>query len=147
MREFMEQLKLYKEYVLIIVALVGGCLFVINYFATKEALSNSQNTLNRLLDERECWLSHRITVSEVSAAIATLEKERLEKVRLKIELISKPIANAESSEALYKNEQLDQIAKDFLRIDEDLKGFRATARFANESMSNRACSKIPEVRK
>ena len=143
----MEQLKLYKEYVLTIVALVTGCLFVLNYFATKEALTTTQNALNRIVDERECWLNHRITISEVSAAIANLEKERLEKIRMKIDLVAKQKGDPKTAEQMYMREQLDQIAKDFLRIDEDLKAFRITAKIAGENLFNRACAKLGEAKK
>ena len=87
MKEFIEQLKLYKEYVILIVAIVGGCLFVINYFATKDALANTTKTLNRLIDERECWLNNRITAAEISAGIGHLEREKIQKTSLKLDLL------------------------------------------------------------
>ena len=144
MKEFIEQLKLYKEFIFTIVAIVGGCLLVMNYFATKEALMTTQHTLNNLINERECWLNNRITISEVGAAIANLERERLEKTRLKIDLSSQTQTQLSPTNELYRKEQLDQISKDFQRIDEELKAYRITSKVASESLFHGACTKLRE---
>jgi hypothetical protein len=141
MKEFVEQLKLYKEYVLTVIALVGGCLFVANYFATKEALSSTQNALNRLVEERECWLNNRITISEVRAAVANLEKERLEKQRLKFDLLHRDNRSVSDVERLYAKEQLDQYGRDFKRIDEELDAYRITSKIAADNLTNGMCNK------
>jgi predicted nucleic acid-binding protein len=130
-KEFIEQVKLYKEYVLTIAAIVGGISLLMNYFATNEELMTTKQTLNRLINERECWLSSRITISEVAAAIANLERERLEKTRLKIDLSSQAQTQLSPVNELYKKEQLDQISKDFQRIASD-NLFNGTCRILKE---------------
>jgi hypothetical protein len=146
-KEFIEQLKLYKDFIFTIGAIVGASLLIVNYFATKEALLSTQTALNGLINERECWLNNRITVSEVAAAIANLERERLEKTRLKIDLSFQSQAQPSSANELYKKEQLDQIARDFQRIDEDLKAYRITSKVASENIFSGACAKLREDRK
>jgi hypothetical protein len=153
MKEFIEQLKPYKEYVLLIIGIVGGCLFVINYFATKEALANttdalnkalanSQATLNRLIEERECWLNNRITVAEVSAGIGHLEREKIQKTSLKLDLLAKVRKDEKTPTQLAINEQLGEIVQDMKRIDEDLKNFRFTQQQLNVTLYDRTCSKL-----
>lgn len=147
MKEFIEQLKLYREYILIMVALVSGCLFIINYFATKDALTSTQNELNALIAEGNCVLNYRVNQSEVSAAIANLEKERLEKLKLRVDLTRQSQDRLSSTEKLYNEEQLKQITKDFERIEKDLDGYRTTARVITEHMMNQACSKLKASKK
>jgi predicted nucleic acid-binding protein len=144
-KEFIEQVKLYKEYVLTIAAIVGGISLLMNYFATNEELMTTKQTLNRLINERECWLSSRITISEVAAAIANLERERLEKTRLKIDLSSQAQTQLSPVNELYKKEQLDQISKDFQRIDEELKAYRVTSKIASDNLFNGTCRILKEV--
>lgn len=146
MKEFIEQLKLYKEYIIMIVVIVSGCLFVINYFATKEALTTTRKSLSLLIDQRECWLKNRIMTVDMSASIANLERERLEKTRAKIELAFKSPASLSHVDRMYKQEQLEQISKDFQRIDEELKAYRNRSREASEKLSEGTCLKLTEER-
>ena len=60
MKEFIELLKLYREYVITMALVVSGCLFVITYFAAKEALTTTQKTLSKVIEERQCWMNNRI---------------------------------------------------------------------------------------
>lgn len=147
MKEFIEHLKLYKEYVITMIALVGGCVFIASYFATKEALTTSKQDMISEINMRECWLNNRITVSEVAAAISALEKELLEKRRLRMDLTLRPEKSLEPAEKLYNKEMMEQIGKDFLRIDEELKAYRITAKVAAGNLMNASCNKILEEKK
>ena len=141
MKEFIEQLKLYREYILIIVALVSGCLFIANYFATKDALTKTQSELNSLIAEGNCSLNYRVNQSEVNAAIANLEKERLEKMNLRVELTMRSKGGLSQMEKLYNDEQLLQVTKDFERINQDLTAYHTTSRTITDHLMNRACDK------
>lgn len=147
MKEFIEQLKLYKEYVLITVGIVAGSLFLVSYFATKEALASSENAMSRLIDERECLLNNRIAITEVSAALANLEKERLEKTRMKIDITYRQQAKMSPVDKLYNKELLEQLAKDFQRIDEEIKANRLTARVVGDNLKNGGCTRLREAKK
>lgn len=94
LKEFVEQFKLYKELFAIVAALVGSALFVMTYFATKDALEGTHKKLDALITQRECELSNRITIAEASVVISHLEKEKLEKTLERKELIANVIPKA-----------------------------------------------------
>lgn len=79
LKELVDTLKLYKELIAIIVAAVTGATFIVNYFATREALDTAQKKLDALITQRECELSNRIAVAEATIGLTRLDKERLEK--------------------------------------------------------------------
>jgi hypothetical protein len=92
-------------------------------------------------------LNNRITVSEVSAALANLEKERLEKIKMKLDIAYRQNARISRVDKMYNEELLEQLAKDFQRIDEELKAYRITARVVSENLMSGACTKLAEVKK
>lgn len=95
-----------------------------------------------VINARECLLNNRIIISKVSPASASLERERLEKMKNKIDSSSQSQARLSPVSEMYNKELLDQISKDFHRIDDDLKAYRMKSRTANENLSKGSCMKL-----
>jgi hypothetical protein len=88
LKEFVDTVKLHKEYVLFTGGLVIAVSFVMNYFATREALDGAQKKLDALITQRECELSNRIAVAELTLVISRLDRERLETASQRKELVA-----------------------------------------------------------
>ena len=141
MKEFMARTKPYRDFLLFIVVLASIGLGVLKYFATNEALTLAETSLNTRIEDRHCRLSDRITITQAGVEIAHLERERLEKTRLKIDLTSQTQTGLSPTDNFYRKEQLDQISKDFQRIDDELKGQRSTLKASRDRVDNAACEK------
>ncbi|MDB5838546.1 MAG: hypothetical protein JWQ23_498 [Herminiimonas sp.] len=140
MKEFIEQLKQYKELVAMVASIIFFAFFIANYFATNSALEEAKAQIELLNAERECRLGNRITVAESNSAIAALEREQIEKMREKIEVQSTAARKANSIEETFARERLEKIAADLGRIDGDLKSLRSQSKQANEYLIRNACN-------
>jgi hypothetical protein len=140
MKEFIEQLKQYKEFIVIIVAIVSGIFFVLNYFATKEALDQTERKLDQMQVERNCRLDKRVAVAEASAAIAALEREQIEKMSEKIELEKKSAASKSSVDRQVAEMRLQKITIGITQLERDLDRHRNVRTIATDMLVKNACT-------
>ena len=151
MKEFVEQLKLYKEFIAIMAAVIGGSLFIANYFATKDALEKAKDQLaaevgrNRrelaaLVDERGCHLEHRITVADSNAQLVRFERDRIARSHEKITLQGKPGSHIDAAELAYNKERLEQIASELGDIEHKINDLNADINQATKHIGAQSCS-------
>lgn len=140
MKEFIEQLKLYKEFILVIIGLVTGSIFIATYFATKDALTQAQKQLNDLIAERECQLGNRITIAEAGITLASLEREQIEKLRDKIDAQEELGKRSSAIEKKYIKEKIERIAADLTRLDVEIRTSREQRKQANDLLVRNACA-------
>ena len=151
MKEFVEQLKLYKEFIAIMAAVIGGSLFIANYFATKDALKEAKDQLaaevgrNRrelaaLVDERGCHLEHRITVADSNAQLVRFERDRIARSHEKITLQGKTGSHIDAAELAYTKERLEQIASELGDIEHKINDLNADINQATKHIGAQSCS-------
>jgi hypothetical protein len=139
MKEFIEQLKQYKEFVFIIIAIVSGVFFVANYFATKEALSQTEKKLDKIQIERDCRLDNRVAVAEASATISELEREQIEKMRERIQLQQETTSKDPVSRQLAE-ERLQKLVTGINQLEHELDRQRNVKTIANDILIKNACT-------
>ena len=151
MKEFVEQLKLYKEFIAIMAVVIGGSLFIANYFATKDALEKAKDQLaaevgrNRrelaaLVDERGCHLEHRITVADSNAQLVRFERDRIARSHEKITLQGKTGSHIDAAELAYTKERLEQIASELGDIEHKINDLNADINQATKHIGAQSCS-------
>ena len=151
MKEFVEQLKLYKEFIAIMAAVIGGSLFIANYFATKDALEKAKDQLaaevgrNRrelaaLVDERGCHLEHRITVADSNAQLVRFERDRIARSHEKITLQGKTGSHIDAAELAYTKERLEQITSELGDIEHEIDGLKTEIKQATKHIDAQTCS-------
>jgi hypothetical protein len=140
MKEFLEQVKQYKEFIFIIVAIVSGVFFVMNYFATKEALNQTERKLDKLQVERDCRLDKRVAVAEASAAIAALERDQIEKMREKIEIEQAASKSKNPLDQQIAEMRLQKITVGINQLERDLDRHRDERSIATDILVKNACT-------
>ena len=151
MKEFVDQLKLYKEFIAIMAAVIGGSLFIANYFATKDALEKAKDQLaaevgrNKrelaaLVDERGCHLGHRITVADSNAQLVRFERDRIARSHEKITLQGKTGSHIDAAELAYNKERLEQIASELGDIEHKINDLNADINQATKHIGAQSCS-------
>ena len=137
-KELVEQLKTYKELVAIIAAAIAGLVFVVNYFATREALDAAQKKLDSLITQRECELSNRIAVAEVTLEISRLDKDRLDKSVQRKELKATS-RNAPAAVRALLDDQVSALDVQIKEITDQITSERKVAAEAQRVLSRREC--------
>jgi hypothetical protein len=140
LKEFVEQLKLYKELLAIVAAGVVGSLFVVSYFATKEALDDAHQRLDALITQRECELSSRITIAESSVVISRLEKEKLENTIHKKELLTTAIPKAPAGVQAILREQVSALEAKRIEIADEIATHKKVSAEARRALDTRECA-------
>ena len=140
LKEFVDQIKPYKELAAIVVALVTGALFIANYFATKDALEDARKKLDALITQRECELSNRITIAESSARISTLEKQKLEKSLDRKELVISTIPKAPRHIQLILTQRVSELGETMSMLDRDISAERTITAEAKRAYEKHECS-------
>jgi len=146
LKEFVEQLKVYKEFLAIVVGLVAAALFVVNYFATKDALEDARKKLDALITQRECELSNRITIAESSASISRLEKEKLEKLLERKELFSSSIPKAPPRIQEILNQQKSAMDEKMVDLSTEIAREKKTILEARRALDRHECSGKKEAK-
>ena len=141
MKEFIEQLKLYKELVAIVISVVGGAFFVLGYFATKSALDETREQLNLLVAEKECWLSNRVSALEAGTEIARLERDQLEKLQDKTQLSERLGRSSGQAEKLFLQGRLEKLQVDLDTIAGEIAKLRGTIRQADQALIRSECAR------
>ena len=140
LKEIVDYLKLYKELIVMAIAAVGAVVYVVNYYATKEALDQVKKSLDKTIAQHNCDLANQILIANTSARLNWLEKDKIDKIREKTNLETVSIPKAPPLIAPYLRTQLDILKSDLARIESDIKLEVHKRETAQDIINNRRCN-------
>ena len=139
MNEFLAVVKQYKEFIMLVVALVTATLLVLGYFATKSELTAVRSQIQSLIDAQSCQLGIRILSAESISGISRSENVRLELIRAKSRLEDQLKRGLPSTEASFVKEQIASQQKQIEDTDEELKRLRILRDHARDAQLQFQC--------
>jgi hypothetical protein len=140
LKEVVEYLKLYKELIVMAIAAVGAIVYVVNYYATKEALDQVRKALDKSIAQHNCDLANQILIANTSARLNWLEKDKIDKIREKTNLETTSIPSAPPAIVPYLQTQLDILKSDIARVESDIKLEIHKRDTAQDIINNRRCN-------
>jgi hypothetical protein len=140
LKEFVEQLKLYKELITIVAAGVAGAFYVAGYFATKDALTDTRKKLDSSIQQSECAMGIRITIAESTVTISGLEKQKLEKILERKELTTDIIPKSPERIKLILQQRVAGIDSDMVLISSEINAAKKEISAAKHMSDKNECS-------
>jgi len=140
LKEIVEYLKLYKELILMAIAAVGAVVYVVNYYATKDALDKVKMAIDKTIAQHNCDLANQILIANTSSRLNWLEKDRIDKIREKSTLETVSIPKAPALIVPYLRTQLDILKSDIAKIESDIKLEIYKRDTAQDIINNRRCN-------
>lgn len=120
-KEILGHLNVYKELIALLVAAVGGVVYVANYFATKEALDSVKKGLDIAIGQHNCNLANQILLAQSSARLGWLEKDRIDKIRETTNLEEVTLPKAPEAVIPYLKTQLGVLKSDLAKTESEIK--------------------------